>query len=193
MKKLYTIFIFSISTFLAQAGVHQVTVNASSFSPATVNAVCGDTVGWILGSGSHTTTSTTIPSCATAWNAPINTTSPVYAIVVPCAGTYNYVCSPHGFTGVINVTCSNGIASINNSFSSSVFPNPFSSKITVEFSDAAEMISIYNMVGEKIKTIALSKGQTKLEINAADLKEGIYFYSILKEGIVIETRKLVKN
>ncbi len=81
---------------------------------------------------------------------------------------------------------------VNNSFSSSVYPNPFSSKLIVEFSDA-DLISIYNGVGEKIKTIALLHGQTKVEINTADLREGIYFFSLIKEGIVTETSKIVKN
>jgi len=65
-------------------------------------------------------------------------------------------------------------------------------KLTIEFSDV-DLISIYNVVGENIKTIVVQNGQTKAEINAADFREGIYFYAILKEGVVIETRKIVKN
>jgi hypothetical protein len=49
------------------------------------------------------------------------------------------------------------------------------------------------MVGEKIKTIAVAKGQTKSEVNTTDLQKGMYFYSILREGVVVETKKLVKN
>ena len=55
------------------------------------------------------------------------------------------------------------------------------------------MIALYNVVGEKIRTITLQHGQTKAEINACDLREGIYFYAILKEGVVIGTRKIGKK
>jgi len=195
MKKLYILFAFVLATSLANATIHPVQVQASSFSPATVNAICGDTVVWVwAGSGSHTTTSTTIPGCATPWNNPIGPTSFTFAITVPCAGSYNYVCTPHGFTGLITVTgtCSNGISGIENNYLSTAFPNPFSNKITIEFS-GADMIAFYNVLGEKVKTIAVANGQTTAEISAADVQQGIYFYSILKEGAIIETRKIVKN
>ncbi|MBI4947036.1 MAG: T9SS type A sorting domain-containing protein [Bacteroidetes bacterium] len=192
MKKIYTLILFSFIALLSKATIWPVTVNSSSFSPATVNAVCGDTVRWTLGSGSHTTTSTTIPGCGTAWNAPINSTTSTYSVVVPCAGTYNYKCTPHGFTGTITVTCTNGVASINNNFSSSAYPIPFSNKLTIETSDA-DMIALYNIIGENIRTITLPHGQTQTEINTADLKDGIYLYSVFKEGVVVETKKIVKN
>ena len=88
-------------------------------------------------------------------------------------------------------TCASGVASINNNFASAVYPVPFSNKLTIETD--ADMIALYNMVGEKIKTITLAHGQTKTEINTTDLRDGIYFYCIIKEGVVIETRKIVKN
>ena len=193
MKKLYAILVLSLSVSIANAAIVAIQVLASSFSPSASTAQCNDTIVWVWGqSGSHTTTSTTIPSCATAWNNPISATSFTFAITVPCAGTYNYKCTPHGFTGTITVTCPNGIAPVSNNYFSAAYPNPFSSKLTIEFLNA-DLISLYNMVGEKIKTITVQQGQSKAEINASDLREGIYFYCILKEGIVIETRKIVKN
>lgn len=193
MKKLYAILIFAFSVSLANAAIIPIQVMASSFSPASVNAICNDTIVWVWGgSGSHTTTSTTIPSCATSWNAPISVSSFSFAITVPCAGTYNYVCSPHSFTGVINVTCPAGVSSLDYNYVSSVYPNPFTARFSIEFL-SADMITLYNVIGDEIKTISVRPGQTKAEINAADLREGIYFYCILKEGIVIETRKIVKN
>jgi plastocyanin len=195
MKKIYLLLSFAFMATLANATIHVVQVQGSAFSPATVNALCNDTIiwGW-AGSGSHTTTSTTIPGCATAWNAPISAGSFSFAITVPCTGTYNYECTPHSFTGVINVTgtCSSGLNDMYKEDLSKAFPNPFTSKFTVETPDA-EMIVIYNMVGEKIKTITVPKGQTKSEVNTTDLQKGMYFYSILREGLVVETKKLVKN
>ena len=160
MKKLYFVLALLCTVSLSKAAIYPIQVLASAFSPASQNAVCGDTIVWIWGqSGTHTTTSTTIPSCATAWNAPISAVSFTFAITVPCAGTYNYNCTPHGFTGVLNVTCSNAVASLNNSFVSAAYPNPFAGKLTIEVPQA-DMISFYNVMGEKLKTILLQKGQT---------------------------------
>ena len=192
MKKLYAIFVLAFSVSFANAAIIPIQVLATSFSPATATAQCGDTVVWVLQSGSHTTTSTTIPGCATAWNAPIAISSPTFAITVPCAGTYNYKCTPHGFTGTIVVTCSNAVPSIDLNFVSTVYPNPFNTKITIE-APVADMITFYNMVGEKIKSVALKNGQTKIDVDVPELTQGIYFYSLLKEGVIVETRKLVKN
>ncbi len=193
MKKIYTLISFSLFAFLGNATVHTITVSSNQFTPATTNAVCGDTIMWVWSSGSHTTTSTTIPSCATAWDNPINSTSLTYTIVVPCAGTYNYKCTPHtSQVGSIVVTCVAGATSISNNYFSAAYPNPFASKLTIEFSNA-DLISLYNIVGEKIKTITVQHGQTKAEINSSDLTNGIYFYCVIKEGVVIETRKIVKN
>lgn len=192
MKKFYSLLILATTVSMANAAIKTITVQASSFSPATVSAVCNDTIIWIWGqAGTHTTTSTTIPGCATAWNNPISAASLTFAITVPCAGTYNYKCTPHGFTGTIVVTCTSAVPSINNDYFSGAYPNPFISKITIETPDA-DMISLYNMAGEKIKTISLQRGHTKTEINLPDLNSGIYFYCLLKEGVVIETRKIVK-
>src|SRR5260221_12052502 len=159
MKKIYMIVLLSLSVTLANATVHQVQVLSGSFSPSTVNAVCGDTVGWILISGTHTTTSTSVPSCATSWNAPINSTTPVYAIVVPCAGTYNYECSFHLFTGVINVTCTSGIEEANAN-PASVFPNPSADGIyNVSFGagmNAPTEIFVLDMVGKTMMSDTVS-------------------------------------
>ena len=195
MKKLYFILSLLFIGSLANAAIIPITVQASAFSPASVNAVCGDTIIWVWGqSGSHTTTSTTIPGCATAWNAPLSVTSFTFAITIPigCAGTYNYKCTPHGFTGAIIATCTNAVNNPDNNYFSAAYPSPFSNKLVIEMQDA-DMISIYNMVGEKIKNITVQNGQTRAEINASDLRDGIYFYCILKEGAVIETRKIIKN
>jgi plastocyanin len=195
MKKLYT-FIFSSLVVIA-ASANKITIGVSNFqfTPSVANALCGDTIIWAWASGSHTTTSTTIPGCATSWNANLNSTNITYSITVPCAGTYSYQCTPHaasGMKGTIVVTCANAVPFINLDLVSISYPNPFSNKVVIE-APAADMIMLYNAVGEKIKTIALPKGQIKTEINTSDITEGIYFYAILKEGTVIETKKIIKQ
>ncbi len=84
------------------------------------------------------------------------------------------------------------MAALANTYASTAYPVPFSNKLTIEFS-GADVISFYNVLGEKLKSVPVLPGQTKAEINASDLQQGLYFYCILKEGIVIETRKVAKN
>lgn len=108
------------------------------------------------------------------------------------AGVYNYQCTPHLFTGTFTVTCPNGISDASNGYFSFSFPNPFSNKLTIGSSEG-DAIALYNFIGEKIKIIAFIKGQTITEINSADMTSGIYFYTVLKEGIIIETKKVLKN
>ena len=196
MKKFYTLICFAFTALFANAAIHPITVEAMSFSPASVNAVSGDTIVWIWGqSGTHTTTSTSVPSCAAAWNAPINSSSPTFSITVSCMGTYSYQCTFHasmGMVGNLIVASISGVPNIDNNYFSTSYPNPFAGKVSIEVTNA-DMITLYNMVGEKLKSVTLPHGQTKTEIDTADLEAGIYFYSIVKEGIVVETRKIVKN
>lgn len=194
MKKFYTLILFLPFTLGLNAAVHTVTVANFSFSPAATNAVCGDTIKWIWSSGTHTTTSTSVPAGANTWDHPITAGATTYSLVVTIAGNYSYQCTMHPTTmlATLVVTCANGVVPVNNNYFSSSYPDPFSDQLTIEVPDA-DMIALYNIVGEKIRTISLQHGQTKTEINAADLREGIYFYCIIKEGIVIETRKVVKN
>lgn len=203
MKKLYSILaiLFTSVLLIGTANATIVTIQAigtnsatDKFSPSVANAVCGDTIKWVLVSGTHTTASTTIPTGATSWTSP-NITANGYLYVVTVAGTYNYTCHPSSgghMPGSIVVTCSAGLSGFNNDFISTSYPNPFSDKMVIE-TPPADMISIYNMVGEKTKIFLLTNGQTKVEIDTGELPVGVYFYSIFKEGIIIETRKLVKN
>lgn len=196
MKKIYTFISFALLTFFANATTYTVTVADFSFSPQTLPAVlCNDIIVWQWVNGVHTTTSTSVPAGAATWDAPITSAAPTYSYVVTVAGTYAYVCTPHasmGMAGGFVATCPNAVPSLIKNYVSEVYPNPFTNKFTVEMPDA-DMITLYNMVGEKMKTVILPRGETKTEINASDLPQGIYFYCIIKEGVVIETRKIAKN
>lgn len=195
MKKIYPILVLLFSAMLANATIHQISVSDFQFAPQTVNAVCGDTIQWNWVSGTHTTTSVSVPPGAATWNANITAFSGSFEYKVTVVGNYAYVCTPHsgmGMVGAIVVTCTNDIADINNGYQSLAYPNPFSDKLTIEF-PGADLIAFYNVLGEKVKTVVLSNTQTKAEISHADIRKGIYFYSIIKEGVIVETRKVVKN
>jgi plastocyanin len=197
MKKIYTLISFAFIALFANATTYTITVQNFSFTPQTIpNVVCNDVIVWQWVSGTHTTTSLSVPAGAATWDAPITSASPTYSYVVTVAGNYGYKCTPHfasmNMVGGFAATCTNAVPSIDNNYLTVAYPNPFSNKITIDIPDA-DMITLYNMVGEKIKSVALQHGQTKAEINASELHDGIYFYCIIKEGVVIETRKIVKN
>jgi hypothetical protein len=48
-------------------------------------------------------------------------------------------------------------------------------------------------MGEKIKSFTLENGQTKFEVDLATLPKGIFFYSIIKNGAILETKKIIKE
>lgn len=94
MKKILTA-IACISFFTANATIHEVHVQNYQFTPDNFNAVVGDTVQWIWDNGSHTTTSTSVPTGAAPWNSPINGSNTLYTYVITVEGTYDYWCIPH--------------------------------------------------------------------------------------------------
>ncbi len=74
---------------------HIVNVQNYEFVPANLTVQVGDTIRWVWVNGSHTTTSTNIPTGATAWDEPINSTNTFYEYRVSVAGVYDYLCIPH--------------------------------------------------------------------------------------------------
>ena len=75
------------------------------------------------------------------------------------------------------------------------YPNPFNPSTTIEFStnkNALIEIDLYNILGEKIKTIykkETNRGQHKISFRAGGLSSGIYFYS-MRAGDFIEIKKM---
>jgi plastocyanin len=110
-KYFRTVFIllFAISfNFGGHATKWIVGVQDFSFNPSALpNVQLGDTIRWEWISGSHTTTSMTIPGGASAWNSPITSVNPSYEYVPAVPGLYNYKCTPHfamGMTATFTVT-----------------------------------------------------------------------------------------
>ena len=149
MKKTTTLFlVLMFITFLTVRGTTVIiqaigTTSANElFSPQVANANCGDTIRWLLVSGTHTTASTTIPSGALSW-ASGNITTSGFIYVVTMAGTYNYTCHPvnggHMEASIV-VTCTSGIPTVTSANFPSIFPNPSTGKIIVDSKDAQECI-----------------------------------------------------
>jgi|WetSurMetagenome_2_1015567.scaffolds.fasta_scaffold15356_4 plastocyanin len=203
MKKtiLFILITFCISTF-SFATTRTINVQNFSFGPDNLNASVGDTIKWVWVSGSHTTTSTTIPLAATSWDELITSSNTSYSYIITASGTYNYKCTPHegmGMVGVINVLTS----SISRNESTALtytlkqnYPNPFNPTTNINFSipkSGLVNITIYNEIGKEVETIVnqnLTEGSYTINYDASKLSSGIYFYRI-KAGEFGETKKML--
>lgn len=100
LKTLLSFFTVTIITSFfavteAFAVKHVVNVQNYSFVPANLNVQVGDTIRWVWINGTHTTTSTTIPFGAPAWDEPITSSNTFYEYRVNVVGVYSYLCTPH--------------------------------------------------------------------------------------------------
>lgn len=61
----------------------------------------------------------------------------------------------------------------------SIYPNPTSGKLTIEFKDEEiEFISVINLLGEELMSRKLNQHPTKLELDITTFSEGIYYLSL---------------
>lgn len=204
MKKLYSLIIFcsvvliglnaKAATITVGVGINASFSPANEFFPASVTAVIGDTIQFGLAFGTHNVTSTSVPGGAAAMSSgTMSTMGQIYKYGVTVAGTYLYSCTFHsGMNGTVNATAASGIATPTVDLLTSVFPNPFKERITLKY-NAVEAIELYNVIGEKVKSFELPSNQTQTEIELSDLNAGIYFIRTYKEGLIVETKKIIKS
>lgn len=75
-------------------------------------------------------------------------------------------------------------------------PNPFSNSTEIRYFleeniDKANLY-IYDMQGKQIKNISnLSKGDSSITINGYDLKAGMYIYTLIVDGVEIDTKRMI--
>ncbi|MBE0647372.1 MAG: T9SS type A sorting domain-containing protein [Bacteroidales bacterium] len=88
----------------------------------------------------------------------------------------------------LGVENQNGLASL-----SAAYPNPASTQASFNYSveeGASAFLLVRNVLGSTVKEIQL-KGSGVTSISTMDLSDGIYFYSMIVNGKVESTRKLV--
>jgi hypothetical protein len=113
--------------------------------------------------------------------------------VCGCDGvTYVNECYAYHYGGVlfwIDDPCSTEITDAKNSASLSLFPNPASENITVQYSlqnPQDIQIMLMNLMGENVINIyngASGAGEQNITIKLSDLDAGIYFITIHSNGI----------
>jgi plastocyanin len=206
MKKYFLTLLIFLAFWISKGNSTMFIVNVgqggNNFAPNNItNVHIGDTIKWMWVSGIHTTTSTTIPSGAATWDAPITSSNTTFIYKVTKAGIYNYVCTPHAsfMTGSFSVVAT-GVeitgTNVNGYQLAQNFPNPFNPVTTIKFSipeNKSVSLKIYDINGKEIKTIVngnMTAGEYKYELNASELASGIYFYKLESDNFV-ETRRMM--
>jgi plastocyanin len=201
IRQIASAILFLIAISGLHATTHTVTVSNFAFSPSSLPSVfVGDTIKWVWVSGSHTTTSVSVPAGAATWDNPMNSASTSFSYLIKVAGTYNYVCSMHSsMTGSFTASNSAGIESIGAlNFSLNLYPNPVEERATLnirsEITTAGE-IRLYDMLGKTVfvKTVQLSPGENEFGLTLSDLEKGLYTIELVTDGKRMVTRKVLKK
>ncbi|MBD2770127.1 T9SS type A sorting domain-containing protein [Hymenobacter sp. BT664] len=77
-----------------------------------------------------------------------------------------------------------------------LYPNPSRGQVTVLLNQKAGAdykLRLSNIIGQEIRSIALKPELTSsgLPLDLSDLRAGVYFYSLLVDGKVTTTRRLI--
>jgi len=126
-----------------------------------------------------------------------NTGGAGVSIVITPSVTSNYTVTGTDTVGCVNstvftqnVSLCTGINEWNVLGSVTVFPNPFTNKITVLSVDGNRNIQVYNSLGELVYSVKVENEKT--EINLNNQPKGIYFICI-KSDNGTEVKKLIKQ
>ena len=75
-------------------------------------------------------------------------------------------------------------------------PNPFGASTNIEVSIPVDVqsafICVYDLTGKKLQQVNItSRGKQTVTINASSLADGMYLYSLIADGKVMETRRMI--
>ncbi len=77
---------------------------------------------------------------------------------------------------------------------SNAYPSPANSTVYFDYSfttNASAAIAIYNMMGQEVLRNDISGISGKASVNVSDLTDGVYFYSLIVNGVAEKSSKLV--
>ena len=177
--------------------VVQVGPNGSNtYSPANLTIRQGDVVVFTWVSGTHPTASDSSPA---AWSifVPSSGTAATTRIANLPVGVYPYHCTVHaGMTGSITVTAATATLDPNLAAAMlNVYPNPSHGQVTVKLEQKggqSYQLRLSNIIGQEVRTVALKPElMAGMPLDLSDLRTGVYFYSLLVDGKVTSTKRLV--
>jgi plastocyanin len=198
-KHIYTLFLLLATAYSAVATNHLVSVSNFSFTPAALTVTVGDTVTWVLVSGSHTTTSILTPAGAPTWDSPLNSGTQMFSYQVLVAGNYSYVCVPHqsmGMTGMITANSATGIQSISEPQLNFVVKPGQKLLLTIDLPrTSALQLSVHDLLGRTVNSNGMTNqpaGRQEYEVDLAGNPYGYYFVRLVAGDNVLTRRFLLQ-
>ena len=75
-------------------------------------------------------------------------------------------------------------------------PNPFTSETQIKMTLPDDVryasLMIYNLSGKQIKTVLVNdRGEVSVKISGNELSAGMYLYSLIADGKVVDTKRLI--
>lgn len=75
-------------------------------------------------------------------------------------------------------------------------PNPFTATTNIKYyltnTTNSAILNIYNLNGEQVKSIELrQKGEGNITINSGEFRPGMYLYTLITDGEVIDTKRMI--
>ena len=75
-------------------------------------------------------------------------------------------------------------------------PNPFSNATTIEVCIPEDVqkafIYVYDLQGKKVEQVDITaRGKQNIQLTSANLADGMYLYSLIADGKVVETRRMI--
>ena len=195
--RIFCMVAFLTLNMLSFAATYTVSVNSTTFSPQNLAVEPGDVVifQWVAGTHPVMSDNNAFPLFNIASSTPTKT------LVMNNAGTFGYHCMAHGgpgtgMFGTIVVRTVSGVKDFKNAATLSAFPNPTKGETTITLNHANGenyKIRISNAIGRVIKTIEVPRNITdsKVEVDLSNLPAGFYFYSLLANDKMIETKRLI--
>jgi plastocyanin len=188
MKKIYIILIAVMSAaFVSRAGTTMVNVSDNVFAPNNFTVTVGDTILWMWVNGTHTTSSTSIPVGAAAWNQVIDQNNTSYMYIVSTAGNYNYQCNFHVSMGMVGQFTAEQSSGLNENIAGvylGIFANPINQQLNVDLKTkkTGELtITLNDITGRQVKLLSSGNqvaGEHHFQFELAELPKGIYLFKV---------------
>lgn len=76
---------------------------------------------------------------------------------------------------------------------SQIFPNPAKSQINLSNAEDIDRLSIVNIAGQEVSSIAVAKGQTQVSISVEDLSSGMFLLQAFSDQQLMTSIRFVKD
>jgi hypothetical protein len=114
-------------------------------------------------------------------------------VIVPDSGHINYFRNPTGNAGAHCIITTETSTPAQPDNTVKVFPNPFTSQITIEISSheiSDATLKVYNVFGSMVVN---ERFRNKIILDRNNLKDAVFYYKVLQKDSIIATGKILKQ